>query len=466
MVQPPPKKEPPAKSPPLPQPAQFQAMKTKILGIFHKEYAEAKTAEAKMALAAKLDAQGDASQGEPAERYALWRMAAETACEAGDVSSAIDVANKIQTQFDGDAESIKTELLAAASRAAMTPEAAHSFCETAMKLAVAAVGRDDYDAALRHAKLATGATRRVKDPQFSRNLAVRERKIELLKTRYAAVEKAMQTLSANPDDPAADLTVGNWRCFQKGDWEKGLPCLAKCGRPELAALAKRDMAKSADARERVAIADEWWKLADKERDFKVMYRARAVYWYKQAAPSLSGLEKVRVDKLLEAAQSSDGDNHTTSSSPRIFGPRGAMQKGNVALLSNGATVSGMGSDKKMIDPTDRLPTSSALVPCECVVNLDKVYQLRQIRFKFQINKSAAYKLFVSRDGRTFDLLQDYSNRQMEGWQEFQFAPRPVRFIKITSTGPNPDLNIDCFEAYCYPISTNETASPRTRRGEK
>ena len=43
MVQPPPTKEPPAKKSPLPQPAQFQAMKTKIVGIFHKEFAEAKT---------------------------------------------------------------------------------------------------------------------------------------------------------------------------------------------------------------------------------------------------------------------------------------------------------------------------------------------------------------------------------------------------------------------------------------
>ena len=219
----------------------------------------------------------------------------------------------------------------------MTPAAAHSFCETAMKLAVAAVGRDDYDAASRYAKLATGAARRVKDPQFNHELVVHEREIEKLKTRYAAVEKAMQTLSACADDPAANLTVGNWRCFYKGDWEAGLPCLAKCGRPELAALAKRDMAKPADARERVAIADEWWKLADKEHDFKAVYRARAVYWYKQAAPSLSGLEKVRVEKLLEtAAQSSAGEARTADSGPKSFGPRGALQKGNVALFSNGA----------------------------------------------------------------------------------------------------------------------------------
>ena len=74
-------------------------------------------------------------------------------------------------------------------------------------------------------------------------MGVHEGQIELLKTRYAAVEKALDTLNANANDPTANLTVGTWRCFYKGDWEKGLPCLAKGSRPELAALAKRDMSK-------------------------------------------------------------------------------------------------------------------------------------------------------------------------------------------------------------------------------
>ncbi len=150
--------------------------------------------------------------------------------------SAIDIADKIQAEFDGDVEAIKAELLAkGAALAASTPETARNFCETAMKLAKVAVDRDDYEAALRYAKAATGTTCRVKDPQFSRELGVHERQIELLKTRYAAVEKALDTLNANANDPTANLTVGTWRCFYKGDWEKGLPCLAKGSRPELAA---------------------------------------------------------------------------------------------------------------------------------------------------------------------------------------------------------------------------------------
>ena len=63
----PPKEELPTKKGPMPDPAQFQAVKVKILKIFQKEFADAKTAQAKLALAARLDAQADSSKGEPAE---------------------------------------------------------------------------------------------------------------------------------------------------------------------------------------------------------------------------------------------------------------------------------------------------------------------------------------------------------------------------------------------------------------
>ena len=218
-------------------------------------------------------------------------------------------------------------------------------------MSLAGIGRDDYDAALRYAKLATGAARRMKDPQFSRELGVRERKIELLKNRYAAVEKAMQTLIANADDPAANLAVGNWRCFYKGEWETGLPCLAKCGRPEFAALAKRDIAKPADARERVAIADEWWKLGEKEREYKANYRARAVFWYEQAAPGLTGLEKVRIEKLLEAGAEPSGGEANSNSSPKTFGSARDRAEGKRGAGEPGAAVSGVKTwPEKMINP--------------------------------------------------------------------------------------------------------------------
>ena len=262
----PPKEESPVKKSPMPDQAQLQAMRGKVLKIFQKEFADAKTPQAKLALAAKLDSQADASKGDPGERFALWRMAAEKAIEAGDASAAIDILEKIDAQFDGDTEAIKYEILSAgAARATSTPEGARNLCETAMKLALAGIDREDYDAASRYAKLATGSLRRVKDPQFSREVVVHDREIEHLRTRYSAVTKAMETLKGEPDNAAANLTVGQWRCFVKGDWEKGLPYLAKGSREDLAQLARQELAKPAAAAEQTAVGDGWWALAEKDR---------------------------------------------------------------------------------------------------------------------------------------------------------------------------------------------------------
>ena len=182
------------------------------------------------------------------------------------MSAAVDIIDKIASQFDGDTEAIKYELLVGgAGHATSTPEGARSFCEAAMKLAAAAVAREDYDAASRYAKQATGSLRRVKDPQFSREVVIRDREIERLKTRYSAVAKAMETLKDDPDNAAANLTVGQWRCFVKSDWEKGLTCLAKGSREDLAQLATQELAKPAAAAEQAAVGDGWWALAEKDR---------------------------------------------------------------------------------------------------------------------------------------------------------------------------------------------------------
>ncbi len=329
-------------------------------------------------------------------------------------------------------------LSAARAAPTSTPEGARSFCEAAMKLAATAVAREDYDAASRYAKLATGSLRRLKDPQFSREVVVHDREIERLKTRYSAVAKAMETLMDDPDNAAANLTVGQWRCFVKSDWIKGLPYLAKGSREDLAQLARQDLAKPSAAAEQAAVADAWWAMAEKDRtEAKAGFRARALYWYKQASPGLAGLEKVRIDKLIETlAPASGGEPRQASPAPKVGGSRGVVQKGNVALLSYGASVSGVKTyPKKMINPADTSPTSFGPTPCEFTIALDKIYQLQQIRFKLQDKTTAAYCVFVSRDGSKYELLQDCSNQRMEGWQNLPFAARPVKCVKLTCNGP-------------------------------
>ena len=124
------------------------------------------------------------------------------------------------------------------------------------------------------------------------------------------------------------MTVGQWYCFVKGDWEKGLPLLAKGSREDLAQLAKQDLAKPATATEQASVGDAWWALAEKDRtEAKASFRSRALFWYEKASPGLSGLEKVRVEKQIETlAQASGGESHQPNPATKASGPRGALQR--------------------------------------------------------------------------------------------------------------------------------------------
>ncbi len=448
----------PAKKLPVPDKEQYQAMKGKIVKIFQKEFAEAKTPEAKLALAVKLDVQGDTSKDDPVERYSLWRIAADGACAAGNFAMVVKIVDKIQAQFDVDGDALKLELFnAGAARSTLTTEAAHDLCEAALSLADAAVSRDDFDAAGRFAKLAATAAHRVKDPQFNHDVLARDREIEHLKGRYAFVAKATETLIGDPDNAAANLAVGQWHCFARGDWEKGLPYLAKGSREDLAALAKQELAKPAGAKDQVALGDTWWALAEKDHtDSKRTLQARAVHWYEQAAPSLSGLEKIRVDKQI-AASKQEAAGPKTAERPVHTG-RGNSQPGNVALLTNGTMFIGktISTDWRVLFDGDSTKTNKyveAQPPFDWMIILSKVYNLKQIRFKFLDvhNRSYRYRLSASADGKTFALLADRSQGAWNGWQTITFSTRPVKFIKLEAIPANsPWFTLVQFEAYCVP----------------
>lgn len=109
-------------------------------------------------------------------------------------------------------------------------------------------------------------------------------------------------MKSNPDDPAANLVVGKWKCFQEGDWESGLPLLAKSGDETLAKLAKQELLRSGESvDDRLALGDAWWNAAEKAGPSeKADYLGRAYDWYVLAQPNITAsLDKLRIQKRLE-----------------------------------------------------------------------------------------------------------------------------------------------------------------------
>jgi hypothetical protein len=152
--------------------------------------------------------------------------------------------------------------------------------------------------------MALGEAKRAGDPALVKRAAEYGDDIKSLAQIREAVLKASETLKTAPNDPAANLAVGKYECFQKGDWQHGLAALALGDDPELKSLAKKDTEGPASADEQASLGDDWWNLADKQGPgAKKQIQARARYWYEKALPELSGLVKAKVEKRLAEASS-------------------------------------------------------------------------------------------------------------------------------------------------------------------
>ncbi len=119
-----------------------------------------------------------------------------------------------------------------------------------------------------------------------------------LHERYA---KARRTLAETPDDPAACSDAGRYLCLVKEKWDEGLPLLARGSDETLKALAQEETAKPKDPAARLALGESWWNAARKESNdtLKARAAARALHWFEDAIPGLSGLEKIRAEKRIE-----------------------------------------------------------------------------------------------------------------------------------------------------------------------
>ncbi len=269
--------------------------------IFGQEWDSAKTTARKQALATKLLAKAGESVDD-ANRYVLLKIARDIAAGAGDADLALQAVDAMAARYDVDAYRLKGAALAQTARSSTLQKQWHAVAEHALVLAGQAVARDDFVAAKYLGSLALEGARKGRDGQLAKRATTRSGEIEEIAKAYAATEGALATLQASPEDPQANLAVGKYYCFFKGDWDRGLRPLASGSDEHLKKLAAGEQGDVSTADAQVAMGNGWWDLASaSEGVVKEQLLRRAAYWYRRALPGLKGLEKDRVAKRLAGA---------------------------------------------------------------------------------------------------------------------------------------------------------------------
>ena len=222
--------------------------------MFKTEIQQAKTSADKVALAKRLLAQALDQTGDTAGQYVLMLGAKDLAATARDAQTAFQVVDQMAGVFEVDRFAMKTDILKDWAKEARTPEARKWVVEQMLAVGDEAVDAGSLEAAKELGTLATSKSGGLRDKNLTLELkAYRQRFIEAGK-EIEELQEARAALAKDPKDPKASLVLGQYLCFSKGDWEKGLPLLAQGSDASLKGLAEPGIDIASEAARRAGQA--------------------------------------------------------------------------------------------------------------------------------------------------------------------------------------------------------------------
>lgn len=285
----------------IPDAAALKDAEKAVKDVFKAEYARKGAAD--KATLAKLLLQSATSQSNPAERWVCLAQAQEVAAQAGEWDVAWDAIVQSAIGFQCDGLTMKVNLLAQAAKTAKTPEDAARLTERYCRVADEAIKGDSLEVAEKAAAAAQQMSKKSASVPLNSQATAKAKEVSDVKAGFEKSRKARETLTKTPEDPAANQEYGLYLCMTKGQWDLGLPLLAKGPDGPYKTIATRELAAPESAADQSSIGDFWWELSEKETGAaKSSARNRALFWYALAFPKLEGLVKVRTEKRMTDAE--------------------------------------------------------------------------------------------------------------------------------------------------------------------
>ena len=290
---------------PVPDVASQREQTEFIRDLFRDEYAGAKDAKSRRALAEKLIAVAAETHDNHVARFVLLREARDAAALVGGIEVSFKAVDSLCGKYAGiNPFRTKAEVLAKAVGTAKDEAANTSIGERALKLLSEAVMTDSYGNIEQLKSLIFATARKTKNAAFLARARSRIADVRECEQLFQKAQAARDSLEENEDDPDANLAVGTYLCFAKNDWANGLPMLVRGNEPPLQSLAKNDLAKPSSPEAQLRLADAWWDFAESAEGLvSTQARLRASVWYQHALPKLSGLQKVKASKRIGETKS-------------------------------------------------------------------------------------------------------------------------------------------------------------------
>lgn len=395
--------------------AQMKAEKL-IKEVFQADYSKAKLPTDKAALAEKLLRQGGETKDDLTARFVMFREARDLAAESGAIANSLKAVDEIAKSFLVDALEMKTDALVAADKAApMTSKRA--VADAAQILIDDAVRVDNFEVATRLAKVALSSAQSSKDFSAIQKAVARVKEVEDARTTFAGIKPSLDALKLKPADPDANLAVGKYFCFVKGQWEKGVVMLALGKDSNLKKLSEKELASPTEYDKQLELGDAWWDYAGQASQGKARIQVRAAHWYRLASPKLTGLNKAKaekrvaeVDELL--AKGIGAGDSLEERLKKLFHGKTTYNRGTGVL-----TLEYDFTGEEQLADFEKFPESSQAVLKSGTLSLPKNVQLshiakfRSLTLKAKVKGNESSDFFVIANPPSYHVhVHDWENR--------------------------------------------------------
>ncbi len=276
-----------------------EKIRRKIHETYPAKFAKAKLSNANAsALAAELLEESKLIVGEPDAKYGILAEALDLSIQGLDLDIAFVVIDSLEANFEDFDKTIVgfTTLMRVSER--IQSSQVEKAGEAAVAFSSDLIKREE----LRESVELLEAFRMKIRRYGSDGLKERHQSLIEEAQKGLRVQNAFETVQSNPEDVNANEIVGLHLAFVIRDFERALPYLVKGNDKPLTLILESEVSPGEDSHSWIGLADSWvdWSRAQDEIAFKRIGLERALSWYLQAQEGLSYLDKVPVQKKVEA----------------------------------------------------------------------------------------------------------------------------------------------------------------------
>jgi hypothetical protein len=258
------------------------------------------------ALARTLMAQARDTRDDAVARYALVVEASDLAAGAADAATAcgaLDAAARlyaVDNLLDRKRQALMKASAALGGNGMATD--AEALMRAALATAQEAAQADAFEAVVQLANLAEGAANKTLKVSVVSSIQGELQGLREMAAEYEKVRGALARVgnAAGGVEGEADcLRIGRFYALRKGQWERGLPFLARGPEGVLRELALKEQAAANSETAGVQAADGWWDFGQQAAGVeRAQALAHAQALYRQAESRLKGITLARIQARL------------------------------------------------------------------------------------------------------------------------------------------------------------------------